>query len=87
MSDKNIGLDAAKFSEAQSLGDNWDEEGAVAVTNAAAHTASHTQVIPAKDGGMVLQLGAGGIILEVFIDPNGAVREVQIDTKTVYPFA
>lgn len=55
---------------------DWDSYGAKPITEAAIKTAGLMVPIPSRDGGIDLELHAGGIDLTIEIDPDGTVKSI-----------
>jgi hypothetical protein len=59
------------------LEEGWDSYGGQPTTDAAIKTAGNLAVVPTSDGGIQLEIHAGGADLEIVIDPAGAVTAVS----------
>lgn len=57
--------------------DGWNGPRSVATTQAARDTVSHLYVIPATDGGLVIDLHAGGMEVEISVEPDGRISLVM----------
>jgi hypothetical protein len=56
------------------LGENWD--GGAPITNEAITTAENLAAVPTSDGGVQLEIHAGGADVEVVIAPDGRITAV-----------
>ena len=61
---------------------NWNSYGGVPTTNEALTTASSLVSVPMADGGMQIELHAGGADVEIVIGPDGKVRSVLWEAET-----
>ena len=66
----------------QSLVDGWNGPGSKAVTAEAIETAANMRPVPANEGGIQLELHAGGVDIEIRIDPDGTVKSVYFERVT-----
>jgi hypothetical protein len=57
--------------------DGWNGPQSVATTQAARDTVSRLYVIPSNDGGLVLDLHAGGMEVEINVEPDGRISLVM----------
>lgn len=57
--------------------DGWNGRYSVATTQAARETVSNLVVIPSNDGGLVIDLHAGGMEVEVSVEPDGRISLVM----------
>ncbi len=62
--------------ELRSLGDGWHGPGSKAPTVAAIETADNLTPVPMSNGGLQLELHAGGMDIEITINPDGQVVDV-----------
>lgn len=60
----------------QTLGTNWDGYGARPITDAALRAADALEFVPDVEGGVQIELHAGGADIEIEIDQHGWVRSV-----------
>lgn len=66
-------LDARPLLE---LEQDWDSYGAERITLEAVNTANALTAVPLSDGGIQLEMHAGGIEIEIEIDSTGKVRSI-----------
>lgn len=57
--------------------DGWNGRHSKATTAAARETVSHLVVVPNMDGGLVIDLHAGGMEVEISVEPDGRVSLVM----------
>jgi hypothetical protein len=62
----------------RALKDGWYEENSKAITEAAIETANNMCAVPMFDGGIQLELHAGGMDVEIVIGPDGRVEDVGV---------
>lgn len=62
----------------RALEPNWDSYGAATISEAALTTASYLCFVPTVNGGIQIELHAGGMDIEVEIDPEGLIETVLV---------
>lgn len=67
------GADRLDLSTLRALGPDWDSYGARPISGLALRTAENLMVVPMSDGGVQIELHAGGANVEIVISPTGAV--------------
>jgi hypothetical protein len=68
----------ADLSSLRKLRDDWDSYGGVPITPQAIRTAEAVFFVPTSNGGIQVEMHAGGIEVEVEIRPDGRVVSVLV---------
>jgi hypothetical protein len=72
----------SSLEELRELPANWDSYGAVTISEEALATANALTFVPLADGGIQIELHAGGAELEIEISWNGEVQGIIWERKT-----
>jgi len=70
--DKNLASLAA-------LADNWGDPGSKKPTAAALKTAEAIYFVPLSDGGVQIEIHAGGMDIEIIVSPEGTIQDVYAE--------
>jgi hypothetical protein len=73
----------ATLEELKALADGWHGPKSKAITSAAIDTADNLTPVPCSDGGLQLELHAGGVDIEITIRPDGQVADVYFARASV----
>ncbi len=65
--------------ELKALADGWHGPKSKAITSAAIDTADNMTPVPCSDGGLHLEMHAGGVDIEITINPEGHVTSVYVE--------
>ncbi len=69
---------AHDLDELQQLKDGWDGYDGVPPSEAALMTARYLNYTPMSNGGITIELHAGGISIEIEVGPHGRVDDISI---------
>ena len=72
-------IDCEEIMDAMPKEANWDSYGAEPITEEAKNTARNLQITPARNGGIVIYLYAGGVEIEIDIESNGQVMSFHFE--------
>ncbi len=64
--------------------EGWDSYHGSPITTAALRTADALAFVPTADGGLQLDLHAGGLELEISIAPGGRIHDVNVALAGAY---
>ena len=71
--EKLVRLDLSHLKE---LKDGWYDENSKSITDAAIKTAEYIQVVPMFSGGVQIELHAGGMDVEIVVEPDGRIFDI-----------
>lgn len=68
----------ADLSGLRALRDDWDTYGAPPITDAAIRTGEAVFFVPCSNGGIQVEMHAGGMDIEIEVRPDGTVESVLV---------